>query len=323
MTIATSPQTRHFALDEVGDLGAEPGSRPWAIALRMRMGAALKDERSSAKQLRRWIDLLSEHKGYRALEDQAGVAFTSFEEFCRAPMPYGLGYDVDAITAVIDERKSAQTRAQSPKPLKSHGGDRRSDNQSHNVTLKSRGNSSDYLIAVLGRDHPDILKRLQAGEFKSARAAAIAAGIVKAGPVIPRDPQKLATAIIEHYSTDEARALVDAVSARFGINTVRALNQQVSTTQEISHDEESIDLAARNLVSLSWDILLDPMAVAQAIVDLGKEEANDVYLAIWPKGTGSPYASIEGIRGWVEGVGIGLYRVIEKGESVYGKEAAS
>ena len=41
------------------------------------------------------------------------------------------------------------------------------------------GNNTSYLKARLKRDAPKILSRLQAGEFRSVRAAAIEAGIVK------------------------------------------------------------------------------------------------------------------------------------------------
>jgi hypothetical protein len=43
----------------------------------------------------------------------------------------------------------------------------------------ARGNTREYWASRLKRDHPDIFKRLEAGEFKSVRAAAIEAGIVK------------------------------------------------------------------------------------------------------------------------------------------------
>jgi hypothetical protein len=44
---------------------------------------------------------------------------------------------------------------------------------------KQRGTSSQYLIDRLTRDHPHMLVRLKAGEFRSVRAAAVAAGIIK------------------------------------------------------------------------------------------------------------------------------------------------
>jgi hypothetical protein len=65
-------------------------------------------------------------------------------------------------------------------PLAEHGGARA---QVDVVNLcngaGAGGNSSEYLIRQLKRDAPEIAKRLAKGEFPSARAAAIEAGIVK------------------------------------------------------------------------------------------------------------------------------------------------
>ncbi len=49
------------------------------------------------------------------------------------------------------------------------------------------GTGSAYLLRRLARDHPDILEQYERSEFRSVRAAAIAAGIVK--PRIRRCPQ--------------------------------------------------------------------------------------------------------------------------------------
>jgi hypothetical protein len=52
--------------------------------------------------------------------------------------------------------------------------------------LKGRGsNSADYLPARIARDRPDVLERMRAGEFRSVRQAAIAAGIVRESPRTP------------------------------------------------------------------------------------------------------------------------------------------
>ena len=65
--------------------------------------------------------------------------------------------------------------------LGEHGGDR--TEQGDNTTLPVRGSTgAAYLIARLKRDAPEIAERLAAGEFKSARAAAIAAGIIEETP---------------------------------------------------------------------------------------------------------------------------------------------
>jgi site-specific DNA-methyltransferase (adenine-specific) len=67
--------------------------------------------------------------------------------------------------------------------LRAWGGDRKSqafrEHQGSHVTLK-RGNGTAYLTARLRRDHPDIFAAWQQGQFASCRAAARAAGLVKA-----------------------------------------------------------------------------------------------------------------------------------------------
>ena len=54
-------------------------------------------------------------------------------------------------------------------------------------TRLGTGNSKDRLAARLKRDHPDIAARVANGEFKSIRAAALEAGIVKPMRSIPVD----------------------------------------------------------------------------------------------------------------------------------------
>jgi SAM-dependent methyltransferase len=70
--------------------------------------------------------------------------------------------------------------------LQRHGGDRKSkrnpqDQGSENRTLiHKRGETRQYLLARIVRDHPAIFVRFQAGEFRSVHAAAKAAGLIRA-----------------------------------------------------------------------------------------------------------------------------------------------
>ena len=50
-----------------------------------------------------------------------------------------------------------------------------------------QGNRSDYLADRIRRERPDIAARVANGEFKSIRAAALEAGIVKPMRSIPVD----------------------------------------------------------------------------------------------------------------------------------------
>lgn len=51
--------------------------------------------------------------------------------------------------------------------------------RAYSTKLKHGSTQSAYLLRRLARDHSIILERYERGEFKSVRAAAIAAGIVK------------------------------------------------------------------------------------------------------------------------------------------------
>ena len=86
--------------------------------------------------------------------------------------------------------------------LKSHGGDRRSEqvrqDQVDNINLKPKGGTqAEYIKARLRRDHPEIAEELERGEHRSARAAGIAAGFIKDVPSVPmNEPAKAAAAIL-------------------------------------------------------------------------------------------------------------------------------
>jgi hypothetical protein len=68
--------------------------------------------------------------------------------------------------------------------LGSHGGKRTPGQQGDNVTLRSRGNSRDYLIARLRRDgRDDLVEAIEARKI-SAFAAAVVAGYRRRAPTL-------------------------------------------------------------------------------------------------------------------------------------------
>lgn len=77
-------------------------------------------------------------------------------------------------------------------------------------TLKRGSESADYIKARLRRDHPEIAKQLEAGEFKSARQAGIAAGFVKAIPTvrIVEDLEKVAESLRKHLNSEQLSELL-------------------------------------------------------------------------------------------------------------------
>jgi hypothetical protein len=93
-------------------------------------------------------------------------------------------------------RRMAETEA-----LTKHGevGNGRSRVDDVNSTSDSKGgNSADYLAARIKRDRPDIAARVEAGEFRSMRAAALEAGIIK-----PPCPVKVAKRAVEKMDEDQ------------------------------------------------------------------------------------------------------------------------
>ena len=55
-----------------------------------------------------------------------------------------------------------------------------------NMSVIRGGNGSEYLLRRLAKTAPDFLDRYEAGEFKSVRAASIAAGHIKVATVLQR-----------------------------------------------------------------------------------------------------------------------------------------
>jgi hypothetical protein len=89
----------------------------------------------------------------------------------------GAGSADEARRLLAEHGISAATAvAKDARKVGGHGGARK---QVDNVKLNKGGNSAEYLAGLIKRDHPDIQAAVERGEYRSIRAAAIAAGIVK------------------------------------------------------------------------------------------------------------------------------------------------
>ena len=109
--------------------------------------------------------------------------------------------------AVDAGKKAAETMAKAPE-LKPTGRPRADDEKGTKQVPLSKG-GNDRLAARLKRDHPAIAARVANGEFKSIRAAALEAGIVKPMRSIPIDsPEAAIRALLRVFTvTDLAQAL--------------------------------------------------------------------------------------------------------------------
>lgn len=202
---------RITVLDDLGDMSAPPGSRPRAKALQVRMRSCLREATATAMEFEVWASELQRYEGWKQLTDEDGRPFPSYERFCCAPPPFGLGYSVADIEAIVGERRKREARkmAADPavKPVQKHGGQKRGEKGCDNITSLERGTSTSYLVRRLKRDHPEIAEALARGEYKSARAAAIAAGVVRVPTLLDLFARLWAKA-----SPEERRAIRKAVS---------------------------------------------------------------------------------------------------------------
>jgi hypothetical protein len=85
----------------------------------------------------------------------------------------------------------------------------------YNVTSTLRGNSQDYFLRRIARDQPDLLNEIGQGKrFKSARAAAIEAGIITPFPSLQlKEPVPTAQKLLAKKGKEWCLALLDELSA--------------------------------------------------------------------------------------------------------------
>jgi hypothetical protein len=183
--------------------------------------------------------LVSNCREAHKLDNEDGHPFPSLAVFAAAKIPFGLGYDPDVILHIQEEtrdillgEKVAEVqalRAKAGNPCPSRHNQYTPEEQlanSDNIRIsspaKSGGTSSAYLLARIKRDAPDIFEAVEHGEYRSARAAAKAAGIIH--EPTPLDylhrywrkvsPEDRLRFLIDMLTPNERRALVLRREAR-------------------------------------------------------------------------------------------------------------
>lgn len=208
--------TSTIDIDEmIGRLSAPIGSKPWAVAVKEEMRNLLREHDGAHKSLRGYLDVFIQHEGWKLLDGPNGRPFATYTDFCREPQPLGLGRGPEEIEQVIKERMERQTAkalAADPevKPAAEHGGKREEEEDS--IGILTPGNSATYLVRRLKRDSPEIAEALARGEYPSARAAGIAAGIVK----VPT-PMQIARRAILKMSRAEQNELLSWLAEMLGV----------------------------------------------------------------------------------------------------------
>lgn len=155
----------------------------------------------------------------------------TWKRFCDEVLGYDAGYvekireglsfleNVGVKSATIGQAMSVGQYAGQAVPqatlneaMKGNQNSRISKNSNYNInadlTNSKGGDSSEYLTARIARDRPDILEDMQAGKYKSVRAAALDAGIVRPRFTVPADDVRaIARALVRHLTIDQIEEL--------------------------------------------------------------------------------------------------------------------
>jgi hypothetical protein len=173
------PRTMLLDIDHSG-LHSEPGSREWIITRRSLLVACLSDIKNNRSTGQAVFAEIQQRGGWEHLRDLKGRPFRSFTEFCRSPN--GLNLEREEIERRLTAPELAQaeadggvTAARDPKGGRPTAEEVKRRNQD-NIRVTLYGTSAAAIVARLKRDAPEFAERLAAGEFRSARAAARAAG---------------------------------------------------------------------------------------------------------------------------------------------------
>ena len=173
MNSMRDPRTMLLDIDHTG-LHAEAGSREWIITRRSLLVACLSDIKNNRTTGQTVFAEIQQHGGWQHLRDLKGRPFRSFEEFCASPN--GLGLERKEIERRLTAQELAQPDGVAVALTHAEAGAKGGRGKKAHDNVRGFGNSAAYLVAKLKRDAPEFAERLAAGEFKSARAAARAAG---------------------------------------------------------------------------------------------------------------------------------------------------
>lgn len=164
----------------------EPGTVAWIVTKRDQLRRALREERFNKELALALYQKIEQSGDWSLLRDMRGRPFRSFDAFCKNSN--GLGLE----RKVIEGRLTAPELARPEEeggvaPAMTHaeagakgGRGKKAATERHSFSSESAAG----LVARLKRDAPTIAEALANGEFKSARAAAIAAGILKPTPAL-------------------------------------------------------------------------------------------------------------------------------------------
>jgi hypothetical protein len=181
------PKITTQTLSGAGDPSAPVGSKGWLDYVVNYAKSTARDVSAKCGDLQKILRTMQECDAHKA------AGFVSFEAF----IARRVGISAEQAKAVLDAKPSVKVAAVLAKAQHARaqavevrrGGDQRSEdtNRSNRTfDIQTSGTGSEYLLRRLAKTAPDFLDRYEAGEFKSVRAASIAAGHIKVATVLQR-----------------------------------------------------------------------------------------------------------------------------------------
>lgn len=221
---------------------ADEGTPEWAEYIRSKLQKAVDKQTISAIEFTSFLDAFFRNEAWRVLVDAYGKPFPSFRSFAVTPQPHGLGCSKDVYTRLMAARRTPQEVLAEAEPQRTHSDAAASQVQEgtrgflakeKNVPDNIRnapkyGTDPDYLAGRIKKKAEtdavaaDVAARI--GEFPSMRAAALAAGVLKAVPPAERvrrglrklSPPERLTVVIEAIAELPAAQLNELIKAVCG-----------------------------------------------------------------------------------------------------------
>jgi hypothetical protein len=210
-------------LDDPGDLSAPKGSKPWARAIRYRLGRLAKEGTTKVRDFQSYLTLFEDTQGYRQLEDAQGQPFQSLGAFASARIPYGLGYDPEIILHLQHETRDmlltetlqqlvaeANPKEGRPGKLANFASSTQRERARENGVSHFTQKKLDYLAGHA----PDLLTEVQEGQMSIHRAYQQARGIAQETPLTTLhrvwrqvEPDDRLRFLVEMLTPNERRAL--------------------------------------------------------------------------------------------------------------------
>jgi hypothetical protein len=206
----TAMATRTSTLDEIGDRDAPPGSRAWSVYFAFQARKTRHQMNGEARGLLDVIHSLRKHEAWKAL------GYASFNLMLDRECDLS-GDDVERLEAAGPDRTIGfilgPHRGPAPMSMTNAARVNAPDVPKGRIGVKARRGTEAYLRARLARDFPAIKARLDAGEFRSARAAAREAGLVRpTATIYTDDPEAAAAALRRHFKGDRLAELAAALA---------------------------------------------------------------------------------------------------------------